>query len=75
MNVPEASSTKEVPYARRYDEVVALMEQALAILDEVGLTDPARHLDHAICLVPDAYGNLPRPRSVTTEFHDWDHPA
>lgn len=44
------------------DEAFVLMERALELLDRAGLHDAARHLDHAVCLVPDLDGNMPRVR-------------
>lgn len=50
-------------HAKLCDEAFALMERALVLLDSAGIADAAARLDHAICLVPDADGRTPRPRS------------
>jgi hypothetical protein len=75
MNVPDASVNQAVPNAPRYEEAVSLMEQAMVIIDELGLCDAASHLEHAICLVPDAFGTVPRPRSLTDALRQFDQPA
>jgi hypothetical protein len=53
------------PESALWDEAFVLMERALELLDRVGLQEAAIHLDHAICLVPDSEGKVPRTARLT----------
>jgi hypothetical protein len=53
------------PNSALWDEAFVLMERALEILDRAGLQEAAMHLDHAICLVPDLEGKVPRTARLT----------
>jgi hypothetical protein len=57
-----AASGLANPLMDCYDEAFVLMERALELLDRAGLHTAAIHLDHAICLIPDEHGNVPRVR-------------
>jgi hypothetical protein len=45
------------------DEAFVLMERAQMLLDQAGLTQAAVYLDHALALIPDATGIVPRTRT------------
>ncbi len=55
-----SNQSEEVTFI--YDEAFSLMERAQILLDQVGLSAAAAHLDFAMSLVPDKTGTLPRPR-------------